>query len=114
MQKSMYRSYFLFPCLVIAGIIALVGGLIGQSTPVFAEELEETKVIPFTTNDLHKIKYVGQLALSPNDDWVAYVTTKYDFEENKSLKSIFMTNLELRLFCWALGYRTPSNGSAVR
>lgn len=45
---------------------------------------------PWTPDDLHRMKRVGSPALSPDGEWLAYVVTATDFEENRGNSDIWL------------------------
>ena len=46
----------------------------------------------FTPGDLHKLERLGDIRLSPDGEWVAYVVTKIAFEENTSNSDIWIVS----------------------
>ncbi len=45
---------------------------------------------PFTPEDIHRIRSVGDLAISPDGDWVAYTVGTTNIEKDESSSDLFM------------------------
>ncbi|MEJ2255448.1 MAG: S9 family peptidase [Woeseiaceae bacterium] len=85
-MKFSIRPRLSFPVLIPVASIILTGL---TCTAAWAKDPEKR---PFQPADIQLIKHVGDLALSPDGEWVAYTVTEPDIEKDTNRSHLFMVS----------------------
>ncbi|MGI9248171.1 MAG: S9 family peptidase [Woeseiaceae bacterium] len=73
----------------VSGIWILLAGLLSCS--VLAQDVERRL---FQPEDIHRIKKVADIAISPDGEWIAYQVGTTNLDEDESSSDLFMVNWE--------------------
>ena len=71
----------------VSSIGVLLAGLLAGS--VLAQDVERRL---FQPEDLHSIKSVGDIAMSPDGEWIAYRVGTTNVDKDESSSDLFMVN----------------------
>ncbi len=75
-----HRLFFAPPILSICAITLLSGAAV-------AKDVDKR---PFQPTDIHRVKQVGDVAISPNGEWLAYALGATDVDKDTSSSNLFM------------------------
>jgi len=91
LKKGTILKISIKPCLHLSVLIPAASIILTSliCTGVWAKDLEKR---PFQPADMHLIKNVGDIALSPDGEWVAYSVTEPDIEKDTNPSHLFMVS----------------------